>query len=144
MPANLGEFPIGFANKLTVGYDSVYAPDSPTHVIQRYVPATGYTTVQSGAALTLAPQAPFNRALGAFFTTSIIGTHVVTFATHAPGELGYQEVVGQFEMVDSSGASSGTHGAGRIIAVHPLEKPEVRHLVWQTSNGDLVARQNAS
>jgi len=48
-----------------------------------------------------------------------------------------------FNVVDPTGGSSGTNGVRRLIACREYQRPEVRHFVYQTLNGDLVARQNA-
>lgn len=143
MATNLGDFPIGYTAVLELGYyDTGYPATDPQYKIERSDPASGMVTVAEGdAAPLLSGPVPYSRALRAGFSTSVIGVHVVTMWTSAPGAVSLE---GRFEMIDPSGGSSGENGAGRIIAVRAFEKPEVRHLVWCTSNGDVVARQNAS
>ena len=45
---------------------------------------------------------------------------------------------------DSTGANSSTHGAGNVVSLHSFSRPGVTHVVWQTENGDLVARTGPS
>lgn len=135
MATNLGDFPLTDAH-LEVGFtDEGTTPSDPSFTIQRLDPASGPTTVSEGTAFAN------TQLIKAGLTTTIIGSYTVRLYGGAPRVVDYTR---RFEMYDPSGDSSGENGAGRIIAVQAFEKPEVRHLVWQTSNGDLVVRKNAS
>jgi hypothetical protein len=42
------------------------------------------------------------------------------------------------------GDGEGANGSGQVVSLFSYERPEVQHIVYQTLNGDLVARQNPS
>jgi len=53
--------------------------------------------------------------------------------------------IGSFRFDVAAGvAVAGDEGGGQIIALHVYKRPEVTHVIYETYNGQLVARQNPS
>jgi len=42
------------------------------------------------------------------------------------------------------GDGEGADGEGQVVALFAYQRPEVQHVVYQTLNGDLIAKQNPS
>jgi hypothetical protein len=112
--------------------------DSATLDLTRWSP-TGYSELLDDEEATVTPNV---RATYAYLPTAV-GTYTATF-TLTKGETAVGPGYVTFECVDPSGDNSGTHGAGRIIEVQDYELPEVNYVVWETVNGDLVARSDPS
>ena len=113
-------------------YASLGAADSIDLIMSRKAPTGARETIYTDS-----------NATGDFTTTlTQVGAYqcIYNWSWGLPGrDWWYLE---HFDVVDPSGGSSGTDGAGRIIAIKSFEPPGVVHVVYETINGDLVAKQN--
>jgi len=122
---------------LTGGYADLSTADTRTVTFYEATPATGYTERYTSS----------TSVAGEWTSTHDLSGETggrwwrIRTAWNWTGE-------GQSWSVDRYlyllGDGGGAQGDGQVVSLFSYDRPEVQHVVWQTLNGDLVARQGPS
>ncbi|HDZ21606.1 hypothetical protein LCGC14_1147490 [marine sediment metagenome] len=119
-----------------LGYAGFGLADRCTCSWAVYDPATGYSAADQQV---LSGAGPWVYTVDTTDWPAGMGMQRITFAWEWDGP-GYGWIVDRYILLGSGGGG----GSDLIVSLFSYERPEMNHVVYQTLNGDLIAKQGPS